>query len=82
MDVRRRKFQYSAGVAAGMEFDDSGDEFMFGDDGFDSETEMFQPKLPKAEPKEETEQTPRRRAPWANDVKVNNITDKRPQMSW
>ena len=82
MDLTRGKFQYSTSVAAGMEFDDSGDEFMFGDDGFDSETETFQPKFPKAKPKEEAEEIPRRRAPWVNDAKLNGIADKRPQVSW
>ena len=72
MALRGDRFQYSAGFAAGMEFEDSGDEFMFGDDGCDSETEIFESKVPRAEPKDVTEVTPQKRAPWANRSKTGS----------
>jgi len=72
MALRGDRFQYSAGFAAGMEFEDSGDEFMFGDDGCDSESEMFESKVPTAKPKEIIEVTPQRRAPWANSARIDS----------
>ena len=73
MDNKRGKFNTFDGVAAGMEADDSGDDFMFGDDDFDSDTETFQAKLPKSKASEEKiEPKVQRRAPWANDVRTKS----------
>lgn len=58
-----KKGKFSTGVAAGMEFDDSGDEFMFGDDDYDEK-----PVPTKVIPKPSTQTTTTTRiAPWVID---------------
>lgn len=66
--MRRFEGSHSVGIAAGMEFDDSEDDFLFDDDEYDSNYEQFQAKLPMSAP-ETTKKVPvkTRIAPWVRD---------------
>ena len=65
MNNQSGSYRHTGGVAAGMEFDDSGDEFLFGDDDFIDDVEPV--KLSKAVERDELKPVQTRRAPWALD---------------
>ena len=57
-------------MAAGMEYDDSGDEFMFGDDDFDEP-----PKPKQVLTSAATISSQQRKAPWMNQGNAANNDD-------
>ena len=72
MNTYNGKFtKYSHGMAAGMEFDNSDDEFMFADDNIDSAYEVPDQKF--AETKSESLDTDAQteKAPWNSSKTIN-----------
>ena len=68
-----KRGNFGMGMAAGMEYDDSGDEFMFGDDDFDEA-----PKPKQFLTKVTTDSSQQRKAPWVNQGNAKNNDDGHP----
>ena len=69
----KKRGNFGVGMAAGMEYDDSGDEFMFGDDDFEKP-----PKPMQVLAKAATVSSQQIKAPWMNQGNANSDDDCQP----